>query len=443
MLLVFTGAIVTIPLGRNAYGVIVYVEAFFLALAIALRVRRIRNERERIGQRLSESLQAELETSQRAMQLAEDREWAIRDLAEKGRLLLAAGHDTRQMLSALRHFSFGLQRLGANERIERAGREIYQIADSLDEVLSTAIEGSSSGGMRDDVLALELLRPAQILAPLKLIHGSVALEKSIELRVRATNHPIVTDRILVSRILGNFVSNAIKCTASGKVLLACRWSAAGHRFRVYDTGIGMHEDAITQLLDPEAGAVRFGDGAAGNGQGFLIAKQLAARLGARINGRSKAGVGSMFELQLRNDASQADAGTIDEIVFADSDAAQRDAVLKLARELDVAVRIVRPGAASVVLDDVTCARLVLIDQHYGGTDQGIVRAQSLGTCPANTVVALLTYDRSIDVRMSISKVSHFMLYKPVTKDLLTAALRRAATLIAQRNQAIAAEPSNL
>lgn len=442
LILVFTGVIATIPFGKHAYGVMVYIEAFFVALAIALRIRRIRDERERIGQQLSESLKTELQSSQRAMQLAEDREWAIRDLAEKGRLLLAAGHDTRQMLSALRHFSFGLQRLGINERIGQAGREIYQIADSLDEVLSTAIEGSSSGGMRDDVLALERLRPAQILLPLKLIHGSVALEKGIELRVRTTDQPIVTDRVLVSRVLGNFVSNAIKCTGSGKVLLACRRSVGGHRFQVHDTGMGLHEDALAQLLDPETGAVHFGDMADAGGHGFPISRQLAARLGARISGRSRPGAGSMFELYLPHEASPSAAGAIDEIVLADGDAAQRDGIVKLARDLDIKVRIARPDAAPLMLAGATRARLVLIDQHFGGTDQGIAYARRLGTCPGNIAIAVLTFDRSIDVRMSISKVSHLMLYKPVTEDLLTAALRRAATLIAQRSAATPAASSN-
>ncbi len=204
----------------------------------------------------------------------------------------------------------------------------------------------------------------------------------------------------------------------------------------------MHEDALVQLLDPETGAVHFGDVADGNGHGFLIAKQLAARLGARIGGRSKTGAGSMFELQLPHRASSLAAGTIDEIVLADGDAAQRDGILQLARERNIAVRIVRPGAAPIIFDDVARARLVLIDQHFGGTDQGIAYAQLLGTCPRNTVIALLTFDRSIDVRMSISKVSHLMLYKPVAEDLLTAALQRAATLIAQRGAAAPGGLSN-
>jgi two-component system, sensor histidine kinase LadS len=429
-LLVFAGVITIIPLGKEAYAVVVYTEALFLALAITLRIRRIRDEREGVERQLSHSLKAELEASQRATQLAEEREWAIRDLAEKGRLLLAAGHDTRQMLSALRHFAVGLQRAGTGARVAHAGREINTIADSLNEVLSTAIEGSSSGGMGDEVLALELLRPAQILTPLAMIHGATASDKAIDLRIRTTNRELVTDRVLVSRILGNFVANAVKFTDSGTVLVTCRRAAAGHRFQVFDTGHGLHPDALAQLLDPDTGAVHFGERADGSGTGFHIAKHLAVRLGATIGGRSILGRGSVFELFVPTEPAGTARGVFDEIVLADNDREQRTSITQLAQQLGISVRLAPTEPAA--LGRSHHPRLVLIDQHFGGTDGGCLYAERLAALAPDAVTALLTYDRSIDVRMKFARISQLVVYKPVESALLAATTTRASRLIASR-----------
>ncbi len=428
MLLVFLGVFPTLPLGIEAYGVIAYLEALFLAMAIALRIRRIRTEREQAERQLSTSLKSELAASQRAIQLAEQREVAIRDLAEKGRLLLATGHDTRQMLAALRHFARGLQREGTDfGRTQRAGREISQIAESLNEVLTTAIEGSSSGGIADDVCALEWIDPAQLLNPLALIHGSEANSKGLELRVKTTHAPLVVDRVLASRILGNLISNAIKYTDRGKVLVTCRRCAAGHRFQVIDTGRGLSNDHLTRLLDPQAGAVQFGNSADGQGAGFAIAKQFTARIGGTLIGRSVHGHGTILELIIPA-CDHPWSLNFDEILLADGDEEQHRAIAKIARILRVG-RVARLAGDADPSDlGADTRRLILVDQHFGGTDRGAELATRLRDALPHAAVALLSYDHSIDVRVRLGRAVSLLLYKPLSPALVGAAMQHALRL---------------
>jgi two-component system, sensor histidine kinase LadS len=423
MQLVWTGAIDSVPLNEHLYGVFIYAEAVFMALGIALRIRRMRVQRIDAERRLSTSLAAELAATQRAVRLAEEREWALGDLAEKGRLILAAGHDTRQMISSLRHYALGLQRSANPARVAAAGTALQQIATNLDEVLGTAINGSASGGIGDRTIALELVSPDQILTPLKLIYGGMAAERGIELRMHMTSKPMVTDRVLVARIVSNLLSNALKYTDTGKVLVTCRAGSHGHRFQVFDTGHGLAPQALQMLLSRNIGAVQFERGADGHGAGLHIAKELAARVGGVLNGRSTPGRGSVFELLLPNAGTTSGARETLNVVVLDTADRLPEALLQEARAHGLDVHCT---------EDAHAARqrirqhggLFLIDEHFGGALAGLELARNMVRESPRATVAVMTYDRSIEARMRSVDARALLLYKPLSVGLLLAAAGR-------------------
>ena len=435
--LVFTGALDFLPLQQHLYGVFVYPEALFMALGIALRVRQIRTQRVMAEKRLSRSLAAELEATQRSVRLSEEREWALQDLAEKGRLILAAGHDTGQMISSLRHYALGLRRANRPERIAEVADALGQIATNLDEVLGTAIHGSASGGIGDRSVALEKVTPAQILNPLKLIYASMAVEKRIDLRLRMTSTPLVTDRVLVARILSNLVSNALKYTDSGKVLVACRVHSGVHRFQVYDCGHGMKPEAVANLLHADTGAVQFEDSAGGHGAGLTIVKALATRVGATLNAVSVPGRGSLFELRLTAPTSRGSSSDPLQLVILDQDTALPDQlvdVLHLNRfEVTCATSVdhVRAHCGDQ-------SALILVDEYFGGVGSGIQCAEQLRCELSHATVAIMTYDRSIEARTRVARACHLIVYKPLSLELLLAAaehhIDRSAAESADRRQ---------
>lgn len=230
-----------------ALGALVYFDGLCLTFSIALRLRQIQSDALDAGEKLTESLAAQLEESKRAERLAGERALALQEAADKGQLLMAAGHDSRQMISALRNFAEGLRHSPTEERVRLATDAIDQVTDTLEGVLSTAITGSY-GGTDATVLAIEEVLDDALLDPLRLIYSKRASEKGLILKFRSLGHYAVVDRVLVQRILGNLISNAVKYTQAGKILVACRKRSNGILFQVYDTGSGIEPADLKLLL---------------------------------------------------------------------------------------------------------------------------------------------------------------------------------------------------
>jgi signal transduction histidine kinase/CheY-like chemotaxis protein len=403
----------------------VYLEALFLAIAIALRIRGMRAEAFAAQQKLNESLRFQLEESQRAQRLSEERSWALQDLSEKGRLLLGAGHDSRQMLSALRNYAAGLRRGAQDASVIQASHGIDEIARSLREVLSSVVAGSGSGGMADHALALDTLSASSLMGPLQLIHGRDASEKGIDLRVHLSDRMLVTDRVLAMRVLSNLLSNAIKYTEAGRVVVALRPRGRGVRFQIWDTGTGLDAESLGILLDPDAGALRLDEREQGTGSGLGIAKRVAARLGGLITARSTPGHGSVFQLELPQSSGQGAAargGTTllfhrESDRFAHLERSERGAGRSFfcAETPDDAQRLFEEHAQS--------CDLIVIDQHLGGVDGGIRFAREIRAAAPAVDVVLLSYDRSTEARARMTEVVQLVLYKPVSAQAFDAARR--------------------
>jgi len=437
MIAVFTGLIPTVPLGERSYIVIVFLEASLLAVALALRVRGLREEALEAQQRLTESLRRQLAESQRARRLSEERSWALQDLVEKGRLLVAAGHDSRQMVGALRLYAAGLRRRASEDDVAEATRGLDDIADGLEEVLSAAVAGSGSGGIGDRALALDTVTASGLLGPLQRIHTRAAREKGIDLRVRPSECLLVTDRVLVMRVLGNLVSNAIKYTDAGAVLVGLRRRGDGCAFQVRDTGRGIAPAALELLMSPAAGAVRVDDREEGSGSGLGIAKAVTARLGGTLTARSWPGRGSVFELELPHCRSAHAPVEGLRAVALEGEGGGDEALARAAQALGLALHTANtPDAARALLEDAPGpAPLLLIDQHFGGVDAGLDLAHELGAGAGDPRVALLSYDRSSEARARLAQDAPLVLYKPVSALALAAAVRRLAAPGASRHAA--------
>jgi signal transduction histidine kinase len=410
--LIWLGVISVVPLGENIYGVVVYLEALLLALAIALRIRGIKAERAEAERQARESLLTELQTSRRAARLARDREWALGDLAEKGRLLLAAGHDSRQMLSALGHFANGLQRDLPPDRVKRAGRDIARLTTSLNEVLTTAIEGAYSGGIGDKLIALEQLRPAQICAPLKLIHGNEAHERGIELTFALTKQVLVTDRVLVGRIVSNFLSNALKATEQGRILVACRRGLTANRFQVWDTGSGMDQSALRHLMADASNVPHFDEATEGEGAGLMIAKNLAKRIGGNITAHTAPGRGSLFELLVPRPPT-ARPGVL--IVWT-GDASEQHLFTSATKRWLLDVHLVSSTRALSELAGKYPRASIFLD----ATLESQVLEELGESLASRTIV--MTYDKSAQTRLAFVSHCRCVVYRPLTPPLVLAAL---------------------
>lgn len=214
----------------------------------------------------------------------------------KSRFLAAASHDLRQPLQAAHLFAAAL-RMGLRERsdLELLG-SIEDALKSANELLDALLDVSR---LDAGVLAPQLRKFAvvDLLDQIETEFSETAREKQLTLRVLPSSATIHTDPMLLGRILRNLVSNALRYTDQGRVLVGCR--RAGNRLAidVLDTGIGIAGDKIGRIFEefyqignPERDRTR------GLGLGLAIVAGVAKLLDHPIEVRSEPGRGSVFRV---------------------------------------------------------------------------------------------------------------------------------------------------
>ncbi|MEP4485548.1 MAG: ATP-binding protein [Halioglobus sp.] len=281
---------------RYWFGIIGFVEALFISISIALSIRTIQNRELAAQSELQKELQEKLKLVEQSKELALKRNMALTELAEKGRLLLAAGHDAKNFLGAMRHLSASL--LNSSSDNKTVAEEVSNTAGMLNRTLSVIVSSSSAGASREDILALETLDVESLFGALKLIHERDAIARGIVLGFRSNVSCFPGDRTLVMRVLSNFISNAIKYSDRGRVLVVARLRENAILFQVYDQGRGIPAESLSQILDPQMERLRLNNDITGQGVGLTIVQRLAGQMGAKVDASSIQGTGSRFDLIL-------------------------------------------------------------------------------------------------------------------------------------------------
>src|SRR5262249_43434925 len=159
----------------------------------------------------------------------------------KSRFIAAASHDLRQPLHAIGLFSSALQR-----RVE--GAELKSIADHLGQAVGVMerlfnslldISRLDSGALSPSLRAVPL---DPLFAQLAAEYADAAAQKGLRLRVHPTGAVVVSDELLLHRILTNLVANAIRYTHTGGVMLCCRRRGGQVQIEVRDSGIGIAKE---------------------------------------------------------------------------------------------------------------------------------------------------------------------------------------------------------
>lgn len=215
----------------------------------------------------------------------------------KTRFLAAASHDILQPLNAARLYVTSLtERQGSGED----GPLIDNVDASLEaveEIFGALLEISrlDAGAMRPEPVSFRI---DELLRQLEVEFTPLAREKGLELTFVPCSLTVRSDRRLLRRLLQNYVSNAVKYTPKGRVLVGCRRHRGKLRIDVYDTGLGIPQSkkrAIFmefQRLDAGAKVAR------GLGLGLSIVERIARVLNHKIDVRSTAGRGSRFSVDV-------------------------------------------------------------------------------------------------------------------------------------------------
>lgn len=242
--------------------------------------------------RLVDQLRHEMSLAQEARFEAE------RANTAKSRFLAAASHDLRQPVHALGMFLEALShsRLTPTQRQTVESAQTASLASS--EMLNTLLDFSriEAGVIVPNIRAI----PLQPLFD-KLENELAPMADAKQLIYRSPQTPlwVTSDSVLLEQILRNLISNAIRYTVSGGLFIGCRRRAGAVSIEIYDTGIGIAENAqadifceFLQLGNPER------DRQKGLGLGLAIAHRLAAALGHPLSLSSVVDRGSVFRVSV-------------------------------------------------------------------------------------------------------------------------------------------------
>ena len=220
---------------------------------------------------------------------------ALDAVAVKNRFISSAAHDLRQPVHALSLYASWLvaePELVAQiaPKISRSTRAVNDMFDSLFD-----FAGLENAMLQPNLQTVDL---ATLVQDLEVQYAPVALERRLQLRTRVLpGTKVRSDPLLLKRLIGNLLSNALKNTVAGGVLLAVRRKRNAVNIEVWDTGVGVareHQHAIFQEFYriPQPGTDE------GFGLGLAIVSALSRALGHPVGMLSRVGRGSVFWVQL-------------------------------------------------------------------------------------------------------------------------------------------------
>ncbi len=368
----------------------------------------------------------------------------------KTRFLAAAGHDILQPLNAARLYAASLsQRVDAGAPPQEASalaRNVDSSLEAVEDIFSALLEMSrlDAGAMK---VELSNIRIDDLFRQLNIEFAPLAEGKGLRLTFAPCSLAVRSDKKLLRRLLQNLISNAIKYTGHGRVLVGARRCRGRLRLEVWDTGIGIPADKRKAVfreferLDAGAGA------APGLGLGLSIVERLARVLGHGLTVNSTPGKGSVFSVAApvattppaaaRGEAGSAPAPRLsplaDMIVVAiDNDPKIVEGMRALLAGwgcAPVLARSQREAMAELARQKRT-PDAILADFHLDegdGVDAIVAMRWKFGK---NLPAALITADRSDEMRLRAFQKDVMVINKPIKPATLRALLAqwRAASV---------------
>jgi len=211
----------------------------------------------------------------------------------KNRFLASAAHDIRQPVHALGLYA---DWLGSEPelvhdiapKIVESTKAVNALFDSLFDLVRL-----DSGKIK---LNIEELRLDKLLHDLELQYRPLAESKGLQFRVHAVPGTVTSDPILLQRIVGNLISNAVKYTQRGGVLVAARMTPRGPRIEIWDTGVGIAPEHQREIFREFFKVPSHAGTEEGFGLGLYIVARLSNILGHPLQFASRPGRGTVFRL---------------------------------------------------------------------------------------------------------------------------------------------------
>jgi Na+/proline symporter/signal transduction histidine kinase/CheY-like chemotaxis protein len=342
----------------------------------------------------------------------------------KSRFLAAASHDLLQPMHAARLFSTALEQSVSSaedqQTLQQLDRALYGAESMLSALLDIArLEGGTIQPKRQAYSLHDLLND------LELQFKSIAAQRNIQLSVHDTRFWVDTDPQWMRRIIQNFVSNALRYTAQGRVVVGVLRSAQrpNHiRIGVWDTGLGINEQQRVKLFQEfERCGHTSPWGEQGLGLGLAIVQRMTSLLDFPVHVYSELGKGSCFMIEVPlAEAPKIEATTPHvtalqhtayKVLCLDNDETILQGMRTLLSKWGYQIFTATEPAEALRLIEQEDIQVWLIDQHLNNEQRGLDFIEKYR--PAHIPVALITADSDPELPQCLKRQNIVLLRKPL------------------------------
>jgi PAS domain S-box-containing protein len=385
----------------------------------------------RVAQRTHE-LSASLEAQRVAKQEAETAN------VSKTRFFAAASHDLLQPLNAARLFVSALaSRAGAHPELQELTVRIDASMRAAEELLDDLLDVArlDSGVLEPDITSFPII---ELLEELRRQYAPLAHARNLRLSIVGCREVVRSDRVLLRRIIQNYLSNALRYTERGGVVVGCRRRDGELEVAVYDTGPGIDEQQRQRMYAEFSRCEQASPwGEKGLGLGLSICDRLARLMDHTLTFASCPGRGSAFGVRVardvkarrarRNGTQRPAADPIGlrglRVLCVDNDCSILDGMEALLGQWGVQVFKARNSAEAMQICAQADVDTILADYHLGDGVDGIalLRRVSESRYPVGSA-ALISADHGADLALIARTAGYPLLHKPLRPAVLRALL---------------------
>jgi signal transduction histidine kinase/ActR/RegA family two-component response regulator len=364
--------------------------------------------------------------------------WKSAELANRAKssFLAAASHDLRQPLQTLKLLQAALEPHHPSGEARSLVAEIGRSLDTMTSILSSLLDVNrlESGNLRPSVSEFSL---GEIFEPLAGDFVAPVLEKGLRLRIVRSELIIRSDRRMLEEMIRNLLSNAVRYTDRGRILLGCRRAGDNVHIEVWDSGVGITEHQLPHIFHEYYQGT---DGAdrGGFGLGLAIVKRLGEILDHRVEVRSIPGEGTRFFIVVPRGQSSV---TMPEatppvhphndafpgsVLAIEDEASVRSALRRFFKHSGVEATIVATATEALTLVREKGLRpdVLLCDYNLRGSPDGVETIRHLRAALGRNVHAVvMTGDTRSQTVDSISAQGVSVLIKPFLAEELLETLR--------------------
>lgn len=347
----------------------------------------------------------------------------------KTKFLAAVSHDLLQPLNAARLFTSALLEKRDLADSVALVRNVSNSLEDVESLLGTLVDISKldAGVIKADIAPFAV---SELLQNLAAEYHQIAGSEGLRLDFVPSSALVRSDIQLLARILRNLLSNAIRYTREGRILLGCRRHRQSLSIEVWDTGVGIAEDKLGEIFQEfKRGDVSQRKQDRGLGLGLAIVDKIAGMLGHRIRVSSTPGKGSMFaiDVPLTSRAPRARLEpTLPDLLIErlsgarvwvlDNDAAICAGMRTLleAWGCQVVTALSAEDLARQVDNYHADADLLIADYHLDDDRNGVDAVAQINARRSSPLPALMiTANYSNELKLQLRELGHTLMHKPV------------------------------